>query len=139
MPRRQKFLNHRLTLVNADRINRISSLIIGKAFVVSNVLGPGFLEKIYENALSLELREAGLCVKQRHDIVVYYREVVVGAYTADLLIEDIVLVELKAVKALNEIHQAQCLNYMKATRLPLCLLLTFGHPRVQIKRLVNEL
>src|ERR1700733_4568814 len=112
--------------MNANRINGVSKIIIGRAFVVSNTLGAGFLEKVYENALTLELREAGLEVKQQHDIAVHYRGTVVGAYTADLLVEDAVLVELKAVKALDEIHQAQCMNYLKATRLSLCLLLNFG-------------
>jgi GxxExxY protein len=124
--------------MNTDKINGISKVIIGKAFVVSNTLGVGFLEKIYENALAYELREAGVAIRQQHDIAVYYRGSVIGAYTADLLVDDLVLVELKAVRALDEIHAAQCLNYLKATRLPLCLLLNFGHARVQIQRLANE-
>jgi GxxExxY protein len=123
--------------MNADRINEVSRFIIGRAFVVSNTLGSGFLEKIYENALTFELREAGLLVQQQHEMAVYYHGVVVGAYTADLLVEGIVLVELKAVRALDTIHEAQCMNYLKATRLSLCLLLNFGRPRVEIKRLAN--
>jgi GxxExxY protein len=123
--------------MNANRINSVSKIIIGRAFVVSNTLGAGFLEKIYENALTLELREAGLEVKQQHDIAVHYHGAVIGAYTADLLVEEAVLVELKAVKVLDEIHQAQCINYLKATRLSLCLLLNFGRPRVEINRLAN--
>jgi GxxExxY protein len=124
--------------MDTDNINGISRVIIGKAFVVSNTLGVGFLEKIYENALAYELRAAGVAVRQQHDMAVYYRGTVIGGYTADLLVEDSILVELKAVKALDEIHEAQCLNYLKATRLPLCLLLNFGHPRVQIQRLASE-
>lgn len=125
--------------MNANRINNVSKVIIGRAFVVSNTLGAGFLEKIYENALTFELREAGLDVKQQHDIAVHYHGAVIGAYTADLLVEDIILVELKAVKVLDSIHEAQCVNYLKATRLSLCLLLNFGRPRVEIKRLANGL
>ena len=125
--------------MNANRINEVSRLIIGRSFVVSNTLGAGFLEKIYENALTSELREAGLSVKQQYEMNVYYRDSVVGTYTADLLVEDIVLVELKAVKTLDTIHEAQCMNYLKATRLPLCLLLNFGRPRIEIKRMVNGL
>jgi GxxExxY protein len=125
--------------MNADRINEVSRFIIGRAFVVSNTLGSGFLEKIYENALAFELREAGLSVKQQHDMAVYYHGVVVGSYTADLLVENSVLVELKAVKALDTIHKAQCMNYLKATRLSLCLLLNFGRPCVEVKRLANGL
>jgi GxxExxY protein len=124
--------------MDTDRINSVSRVIIGNAFVVSNTLGIGFLEKIYENALAYELRAAGVAVRQQHDIAVYYCSTVIGAYTADLLVEDSVLVELKAVKALDEIHAAQCMNYLKATRLPLCLLLNFGHSRVRIQRLAGE-
>jgi GxxExxY protein len=124
--------------MDTDRINSVSRVIIGKAFVVSNTLGVGFLERIYENALAYELRAAGVAVRQQHDIAVHYCGTVIGAYTADLLVEDSVLVELKAVKALDEIHAAQCMNYLKATRLPLCLLLNFGHSRVQIQRLAGE-
>src|ERR1700733_12634413 len=98
--------------MNANRINEVSRFIIGRAFVVSNTLGSGFLEKIYENALAFELREAGLSVNQQHDMAVYYHGVVVGAYAADLLVEGIVWVELKAVKALDTIHEAQCMNYL---------------------------
>lgn len=125
--------------MNANRINKISKCIIGRAFVVSNALGSGFLEKIYENALAYELRDAGLLVEQQHEIAVHYRGAVIGAYTADLLVENCVLVELKAIKALDTIHEAQCMNYLKATRLSLCLLLNFGRPRVEIKRWVNGL
>jgi GxxExxY protein len=123
--------------MNANRINEVSRSIIGRAFVVSNTLSSGFLEKIYENALAVELRGAGFSVKQQHEMAVYYHGVVVGAYTADLLVEDIVLVELKAVMALDTVHEAQCMNYLKATRLSLCLLLNFGRPCVEIKRLAN--
>jgi GxxExxY protein len=125
--------------MNANRINDISKIIIGQAFVVSNTLGSGFLEKIYENALTFEIREAGLEVNQQHDIAVHHHGSVVGAYTADLLVEDIVLVEPKAVKILDSIHEAQCMNYLKATRLSLCLLLNCGRPRVEIKRVANGL
>jgi GxxExxY protein len=85
--------------MNANRINDVSTIILGRAFVVSNTLGSGFLEKICENALTFELREAGLQAKQQHDIAAHYHGAVVGVYTADLLVEGIVLVELKAVRA----------------------------------------
>jgi GxxExxY protein len=124
--------------MDADRINGISRTVIGKAFVVSNTLGVGFLEKIYENALAFELREVGLEVRQQHQIAVHYHGMVIGAYTADLLVEAAILVELKAVRALEASHRAQCLNYLKATRLSLCLLLNFGQPRIEIMRLVNR-
>jgi GxxExxY protein len=121
-----------------DALNRLSGQIIGRAFVVSNVLGTGFLEKVYENALAHELRKAGLTVEQQHPIMVRYDVVVVGTYTADLLIENAVLVELEAVTALDTVHRAQCINYLKGSGLWLCLLLNFGSPRLEIKRVVND-
>ena len=127
--------------MNADskHLNDLSELIIGRAFVVSNTLGAGFLEKVYENALAHELRKAGLSVRQQHNVEVRYDDVIVGAYVADLLIENAVLVELKSLRVLDQIHTAQCLNYLKATRLSLCLLLNFGNPRLEIKRFANGL
>ena len=124
---------------DSDRLNAISGAIIGCAFTVLNTLGAGFLEKVYENALALELRAAGLSVAQQHGATVTYRDVIVGEYFVDLLIEGAVLVELKAVKALDETHRLQCVNYLKATGLQLCLLLNFGNPRLEIKRVVNRL
>ncbi len=121
-----------------EELNQISKLIIGCAFAVSNGLGSGFLEKVYENALAHELRKAELKVAQQYPITVYYDGVIVGNYVADLLVEDCVLVEMKAIKALGNIEMAQCLNYLEATELRLCLLLNFGKPRVEIKRVVRK-
>lgn len=117
---------------------RISEAIVGAAFRVSNWLGAGFAEKVYENSLALELRDVGLDVRQQFDIAVHYRGRVVGNYVADLLVEETVLVELKVARALERAHALQCLNYLKATRLKVCLLLNFGNPRVEIRRLVNN-
>jgi GxxExxY protein len=114
----------------------ISEQIIGCAINVSNALGAGFLEKVHENALAHELRKAGLRVEQQRAVVVRYDGIVVGEYTVDLLVDDCVLVELKAVKALDDIHRAQCINYLKASGLQVCLLLNFGNPRLEMKRLV---
>jgi GxxExxY protein len=126
--------------MNTDKaaLNHVSEKIIGCGFIVSNTLGVGFLEKVYENALALELRKAGLAVEQQHNVTVYYDGVVVGTYAADLLVENAILVELKAVTALDTVHRAQCINYLKGTRLRLCLLLNFGNPRLEIKRVVND-
>ena len=118
------------------QINQITEKIIGCAYAVSNTLGCGFLEKVYENALVHELRKAGLGVSQQHPIKVHYDSVVVGDYVADLLVEETVLVEIKAVKAFDDVHMAQCLNYLKATGLHVCLLINFGSPKVEVKRLV---
>ncbi len=121
------------------RLNEISEGVIGCAYAVANTLGAGFLEKVYENALVIELRTKGLHGEQQKSIRVHYGGEVVGDYIADLVVEESVLVELKAVKALDDVHLAQCLNYLKATGLKLCLLFNFGKPRIEIKRIVNEL
>jgi GxxExxY protein len=121
-----------------EQLNGISERIIGCAYMVANTLGHGFLEKVYENALAHELRKAGLRVAQQHSIAVRYDGVVVGEYVADLLVEDFVVVELKAVKALDDIHVAQCLNYLKATDLSLAILLNFGSPKLEIRRIVHR-
>lgn len=117
------------------RLNEVTEKVIGCAFRVANTLGCGFLEKDYENALAHELRKAGLKIQQQHQIVIRYDGVVVGDYFADILVEEFVLLELKAVKDLDEIHQAQCINYLKATGLPVCLLFNFGKSKIQVKRL----
>jgi len=124
--------------MNTDETDSLTEHIIGCAFAVSNGLGCGFLEKVYENALAHELRKAGLSVRQQWPIQVCYDGQVVGDYAADLLVEDCVLLELKAVKELDDVHLAQCLNYLKATGLRLCLLLNFGKPKVEVKRIVKS-
>ena len=119
-------------------INTLTEQIIGCAFQVSNALGCGFLEKIYENALAIELRKAGMNIEQQHNIKVHYGQDLVGEYTADILVEKTVLLELKAVKALEDIHAAQCLNYLRATGLKICLLMNFGRPKLEIRRIIND-
>ena len=121
------------------RMSRLSERVIGGAFRVTNALGTGFLEKVYENALAHELRKGGLVVAQQHGIAVRYDGVVVGEYAIDLLVEGRVMVELKVARAVNEVHAVQCINYLKATGLHLCLLINFGKPRLEIRRFVFEL
>jgi GxxExxY protein len=118
-------------------LNGTTWQIIGCAYNVSNGLGCGFLEKVYENALSHELRKTGLEVCQQYRIPVSYDGVIVGDYVADLLVNGVVLVELKAVDSLIPIHSAQCINYLRATGLTICLLLNFGNPKVQVERIIN--
>jgi GxxExxY protein len=119
-----------------DRINEMTEKIIGCAYTVWNTLGYGFLEKVYENAMRIELTDRGLSVFQQRPTVVFYRGQNVGEYFSDLLVEDKVVVELKSAKALDEAHVTQCLNYLKATGLKICLLLNFGSSKVEIKRIV---
>jgi GxxExxY protein len=122
---------------DAEKLNELTGRIIGCAYAVSNELGAGFLEKVYENALTYELKKSGLCAQQQHPIQVHYDGVVVGEYVADVVVENAVLVELKAVKAFDNIHFAQCINYLKATGMQICLLINFGQPKIEIKRFVN--
>jgi GxxExxY protein len=119
-------------------INGLSERIIGCAFRVLNALGAGFLEKVYENALAHELRTAGLAVAQQQGVMVQYNGIVVGEYVADLLVEETIIVELKAVGVLDGAHTAQCINYLKATGMPICLLLNFGKPRLEIHRFAHS-
>lgn len=104
----------------------ITGKIIGAFFKVYNTLGYGFNEKVYENALAIELRKAGLKVVKQQEIVVYYDGENVGDYRTDIIVADVVIVELKAVRELTEEHEAQLLNYLKATTIEVGLLLNFG-------------
>jgi len=125
--------------MNTDesRYERITETIIGCAYKVGNTLGSGFLEKCYENALAHELRKAGLKVDHQAPLKVWYDGIVVGDFVADLIVEDVILVELKAISGLDPIHSAICINYLAATNLPLCLLINFGR-RVGVKRIAGE-
>ncbi len=114
----------------------VTEQVIGAAFEVWKILGYGFLEKVYENALVVELKLRGVTVDQQHDIDVYYKGVLVGQYTADLFAEDKVIVELKAEKEYDPKHEAQLLNYLKATETHVGLLLNFGRNKCEFKRLV---
>ena len=119
-------------------MKQLTQKVIQCAFTVSNTLGCGFLEKVYENALAHELRKAELQVQQQHGITVHYDGVTIGEYIADLLVEHVLLVELKVVKQLDDIHLAQCLNYLKATNLRLCLLMNFAKPKLEFRRIANN-
>ncbi len=104
----------------------LTGKIIGAFFKVYNTLGYGFNEKVYENALAIELRKAGLEAVKQQEIVVYYDGENVGDYRADIVVNDVVIVELKAMRELAEEHEAQLLNYLKATTIEVGLLLNFG-------------
>jgi GxxExxY protein len=117
-------------------LNALTEKIIGCAFRVGSKLGCGFLEKCYENALVHELRKLGLRVEQQVPLKVWYDEIVVGEYIADVLVEGVILVELKAIQGLEPVHSAICINYLAATKLPLCLLINFGR-RVDVKRIAG--
>jgi GxxExxY protein len=120
-----------------ERLNGLTGRIIGCAYAVSNELGAGFLEKVYENALIHEIRKTGLRAEQQQPIQVHYDGVVVGDYVADIVVEESIIIELKAVKAFENVHFAQCINYLKATGMKICLLINFGQPKIEIKRFAN--
>lgn len=117
-------------------VNGITEKIIGCAYTVSNTLGIGFVEKVYENALAIAIRKAGLMVEQQYPIKVAFEGIVVGEFFADLFVEKRVLIELKAVSVLAQEHTAQALNYLRATGIEVCLLINFGQPKIEIKRLL---
>lgn len=120
-----------------SRSNEVWSIVKDAAFKVANTLGAGFLEKVYENALAIELRRRGLKVVQQYPLVVCYEGEIAGEYVVDLFVEDCVLVELKAVKALDAIHDAIALNYIKASPFWLIGLINFGKPRIDTKSFVD--
>ena len=111
----------------------ITKKIIEAYYKVYNSLGYGFLEKVYENALKIELKRTNLKVDQQKNVKVFYNEFEVGNYFADLIVEDLVIVELKAAESLCEEHEAQLINYLKATNLEVGLLLNFGK-KAEFKR-----
>ncbi len=117
-------------------LNQLSEQVIGAAFEVSNELGVGFLEKVYEKALLHELRLRGMQVTAQQRIEVNYKNECVGEYVADIVVDNRLIVELKCVDAIALEHVAQCLNYLKATGLRLALLLNFRKSKVEIKRVV---
>ncbi|MBE0555913.1 MAG: GxxExxY protein [Proteobacteria bacterium] len=119
-------------------LNSITDQIIGCAYKISNILGCGFLEKVYENALAHELIKSCMTVSRQHPIKVLYDGVVVGEYFADMMVEDEIILELKACKNIDDSHLAQCLNYLRATEKRVGLIINFGCTKVQVKRVVNK-
>lgn len=114
----------------------LSYKIVGLAFEVHRELGFGFLEKVYENALMVIFQENGILACQQAPIRVPFHGQIVGEYVADIVVEDSIILELKALERINEIHKAQTLNYLKATNFRLALLLNFGKYKLEYERLV---
>src|SRR5271169_562041 len=114
----------------------LTGRVIGALFEVSNALGAGFLEKVYERALVSELRLQGMRVVEQASFTVRYKGQWVGEYFADLVVEDTVVVELKCVDRFCDEHMAQCLNYLKASGLKICLLVNFQKPKVEWRRIL---
>lgn len=120
-------------------INDITYKINGAVFEVNRVLGSGFLEKVYENALLFEIKKQRLKAERQVPIKVLYKKHLVGEYIADIFVEKKVVVEIKTVENLDKMHEAQLLNYLKATGLQIGLLVNFKHPKAEIKRMVFNL
>jgi GxxExxY protein len=116
----------------------ITQAVIGCAFEVIHELGAGFLESVYERALLVALRQKGLSAMAQHPIKVMFRNECVGDFYADLLVEEKVIVELKAVKAIAPEHQAQVINYLNATGIQVGLLINFGNPKLEYKRFARS-
>ena len=116
--------------------NNLSRRVIGCALEVSNTLGPGFFEKIYEKALCIEFEKNGIYFQSQKPVNIIYKGSLVGEYITDIIVEDKLLLELKAVSALCSEHEAQLMNYLKASGLSVGLLLNFGKPKLGIKRMV---
>jgi GxxExxY protein len=121
-----------VSLIAGDLTERV----IGAFFEVSKALGPGYLEKVYERALVAELKMRGLAVSSQTSFEVEYKGLVVGTYVPDILVEDCLIVELKCVDRLRDEHSAQCLNYLKTSRRPVCLLVNFQKASVEWRRIV---
>ena len=117
----------------------ITEKIIGCAYRVYNVMGAGFLESVYERCLAIEFEKAGLKAEFQKAIYVYYENHIVGNFVADILVENWVLIELKAVRSLVSAHEVQLVNYLTATRTPVGLLINFGENKVEVKRRVLSL
>src|SRR5580700_4737797 len=123
--------------MNADKINSLTEQVLNAVFEVSNTLGAGFLEKVYERALLKELGLRGIRATAQNSFVVTYKGHNVGEYIVDILVEDVLLVELKCVDHFANEHTAQCLNYLRASGRTVCLLINFAKPKVEWKRIVN--
>jgi len=119
-------------------LNPLAEIVIGAAYEVSNTLGAGFLEKLYERALMSELTLRGISVRSQVVYPVTYKGKIVGEYMPDLVVEDGLIVELKCVDRFAPLHLAQCLSYLHASGLTLALLLNFQHPKVEWRRVIRS-
>ena len=122
--------------MNADAFDSLTERVLAAVFEVSNTLGAGFLEKVYERALLKELSLRGIRALAQASFPVFYKGGCVGEYGADILVEDVLVVELKCVDRFANEHTAQCLNYLRASQRSLCLLINFQKPTVEWKRVV---
>jgi len=119
-------------------VELIHKEIIASAYEVARILGYGFLEKVYENALKVELQLRKLDVESQRQVIVSYKGSDVGLYQIDLLVNEKVLVEVKSMEAISQAHRAQIINYLKATGVEVGLIINFGKTKVEFERLINN-
>ena len=117
----------------------LTEKIIGAAYRVYNRMGFGFLESVYEKCLMIELRKDGLRAESQKPVIVKYEDQVVGEFKADILVEDIIILELKSVRQITQAHEVQLVNHLVATGKPVGLILNFGEQKVEVKRKVKDL
>ncbi|MGE5506077.1 MAG: GxxExxY protein [Actinomycetota bacterium] len=122
---------------DADEKDPLTGAVLSAAFEVSNLLGHGFVEAVYQRALAHELMLRGIRAEREAPFRVTYKDQDVGTYVADLVVEGRVIVELKCTEALVPAHMAQCLNYLNASGLKTGLLINFGRPRVEYRRVIR--
>src|SRR5258707_14855267 len=127
-----------MSMDDCEYFDSLSERVLGAVFEVSNTLGAGFLEKVYERALLRELGLRGIRAVTQVPFAVTYKGHAVGEYLADILVEDVLVVELKCVEHLANEHIAQCLNYLRASGRTFCLLVNFQKPKVEWKRVVHQ-
>lgn len=120
-----------------DEINLHTEKIIQCCYAVANTLGAGFLEKVYENALAVEFSRQNIPFRQQAGLTVSYQGVSVGEYIADFVVAEKVVLEIKALNGLDEAHRAQVINYLRAANLKAGLLINFGRPKIEIRRVLN--
>jgi GxxExxY protein len=118
--------------------HKLTEKIIGCSFHVYNKMGFGFLESVYKNCMMIELKKAGLNAEAEKQIRVTYEKETVGEFSADILVEDMVIVELKSVRRVVQAHEIQLVNYLTATGKPIGLILNFGERKVEVKRKLKD-
>ena len=117
----------------------LTEKIIGCSYCVHNRMGFGFFESVYQNCLLIELRNAGLQAKKQIPINVFYEQQIVGQFVVDIIVNDLIILELKSVRQLSLAHEIQLVNYLVATRKPLGLLINFGSSKVEVRRKIRDL
>ncbi len=117
----------------------LTEKIIGCSFKVYNKMGFGFLESVYEKCLCIELKKNGLNIESQKPINVFYDEQIVGEYVADIIVNELIILELKSVRRIVQAHEIQLVNYLTATKKPVGLIINFGEQKVEIKRKIKDL